>query len=170
MNAPRHDAGYTLVELLVGLAIAAIILLPLADLLRSSADSAQLVRTRLDLHADAGFALDRIADKAARKVMSEAAIADERSATVDKETANWLTLLGLALCPSRELLEGANCAASPRTGILAAQVARIEVTSPVTDGAISTLRIALTLTPAGNDAGLAPAVVRVRTVRIGAYP
>lgn len=170
MITPRIHAGYTLVELLVGLAIAAVILLPLADLLRSSTDSAQLVRTRLDLHADAGFALDRIADKASKNVMSEAAIAKKRSATVDTETANWLGLLGFALCPSRELLEGANCDDTLRTGVIAAQVAQIEVTSPVTEGAASTLRIALTLTPAGSDAGLAPAAGRVRTVRIGAYP
>ena len=169
MNTPCYRAGYTLIELLVGLAIAAVILLPLADLLRSSADSAHLVRTRLDLHADAGFALDRIADKAARTVVTVAAAAEARSARVDDETANWLTLLGFALCGnSRELLEGASCSASSRSGVIAAQVARIEVTSPVNDGATSTLRIALTL--AGADAGLAPAAARVRTVRIGAYP
>lgn len=178
MSAPRIHAGYTLVELLVGLAIAAVILLPLADLLRSSTDSAQLVRTRLDLHADAGFALDRIADKASRDGTATDKAADPRAAvTPDSsadanakaETTKWLTKLGF--CEYRdekkekpsELREAVSCTGHPGSGVIASNLTRIEVTSPNTDAAALTLRIVLTLGTV--DA----AVTRSRTVRIGAY-
>lgn len=160
--------GFTLVELLVALAIGAVILLPLADLLRSSADSAQMVRTRLDLHAEAAFALERIASKAARTVLEPNGAAKERAPKVEDETRNWLAKLDFQENKgSRQLLEKVVDAKPPANAIIAADVARIELTSPETDGATPTLRIALTL--AGADTG-APAVARVRTVRIGVTP
>ena len=182
MITQRIHAGYTLVELLVGLAIAAVILLPLADLLRSSTDSAQLVRTRLDLHADAGFALDRIADKAARDktamdkaagcrvVVAPDASADAKAEAVKHETAHWLRKLGLCeyldletAPPLPDLCKPVSCTAHPGSGVIAPNLTRIEVTSPNTDAAALTLRIVLTLGTV--DA----AVTRSRTVRIGAY-
>ena len=174
MNAPRHHAGYTLVELLVGLAIAAIILLPLADLLRSSADSAHLVRTRLNLQADVGFALDRIADKAARTGVTVDAAAGNRADQVEIETANWLKELGFCAYhdPAKptppELFEAASCASYPGSGVIASNLARIELTSPAIDGAVPVLRIALTLNNA--DIGAMSVVTRTRSVRLGAYP
>ena len=64
MNAPRQAGGYTLLELLVGLAIAAIVMLPLTDMLRAGADNARFVRAELDRDADARFAIGRIAAQA----------------------------------------------------------------------------------------------------------
>lgn len=66
MNAPRQAGGYTLLELLVGLAIAAIVMLPLTDMLRAGADNARFVRAELDRDADARFAIGRIAAQANR--------------------------------------------------------------------------------------------------------
>lgn len=148
-----RDAGYTLVELLLALAIAAIILLPLADMLRTSADSARLVRSRLDLGAEATFALDRIAAKAAAATGTAAASED------------WLKLLGFAACKdTRELLEGAGCGQPDRNAIVAANVDRVDLSAP--DTSTPTLRIALTL----SHPDVAEPVTRARTVRVGANP
>jgi len=168
MSTPRHDNGFTLVELLVALAIGAIILLPLADLLRSSADSARIVHTRLDLNAEAGFAIDRIASKAAAAALPPDAAAKARASKVEDETSNWLALLRFQENRSeRQLLEEVAGAKPAAYAIIAADVARVELTSPEPDGALTTLRIALTLSgPNGGDASVA----RVRTVRIGVTP
>jgi len=168
MKTPRSMPGFTLVELLVALAIGAIILLPLADLLRSSADSAKMVHTRLDLHAEAGFAMERIAGKASSIILPPDAAAKARAAKAEDETRNWLALLGFTEDKgARQLLEAVAGAKPPANAIVAANLARIELTSPNIDGATPTLRIALTL--AGADAGAAD-VTRMRTVRIGVTP
>lgn len=150
-----HDAqrGYTLVELLLGLAIAAIILLPLADMLRTSADSARTVRSRLDLNAEANFAIEKIAARAAAATGAATASAD------------WLKLLDFEECRNtRELLEGASCSQADRNAIVAANVDKVDLSMP--DTATPTLRIALTL----SHPDVAEPVTRVRTVRVGAYP
>lgn len=153
MSTRRASNGYTLVELLLAMAIAAIILPPLADLLRTSADSARLVRTRVDLGAEAGFALDRIAAKAAAAT-GKAAASDD-----------WLKQLGFIACKdTRELLEAAGCSAPDRSAIVAANVDRVDLNAP--DTATPTLRIALTL----SHPDVPEPVVRARTVRIGANP
>lgn len=153
MSTRRASNGYTLVELLLAMAIAAIVLPPLADLLRTSADSARLVRTRVDLGAEAGFALDRIAGKAAA--------ATGTAATSD----DWLKRLGFEACKStRELLEGASCNAPDRSAVVAANVDKVELGMP--DTAARTLRIALTL----SHPDVPEPVVRARTVRIGGNP
>lgn len=149
----RGARGYTLVELLLALAIASIILLPLTDLLRTSADSARMVRSRLDLGAEATFALDRIAARAAAATGTAAA------------SEEWLKLLGFAACKdTRELLEGVACGQPDSSAIVAANVDRVDLSAPGTPN--PTLRIALTL----SHPDVAEPVTRTRTVRIGANP
>jgi len=153
MTARDAQRGYTLVELLLGLAIAAIILLPLADMLRTSADSARTVRSRLDLNAEANFAIEKIAARAAAVTGTATAPAD------------WLKLLGFEECRNtRELLEGATCSQPDRNATVAANVDKVDLSMP--DTATPTLRIALTL----SHPDVAGPVTRVRTVRVGAYP
>lgn len=153
MNARHARGGYTLVELLLGLAIAAIILLPLADLLRTSADSARTVRSRLDLNADASFAIERIAASAAAAGRPEDAQQD------------WFALLGFKECKStREVLEAASCDQPDRGAVVASNVDRFDLITP--DSGSPTLRIALTL----SHPDVAEPVTRVRTVRVGAHP
>ena len=119
----------------------------------TSADSARLVRARVDLGAEAGFALDRIAGKAAA--------ATGTAATSD----DWLKSLGFEASKStRELLEGASCNAPDRSAVVAANVDKVELGMP--DSAARTLRIALTL----SHPDVPEPVVRARTVRIGANP
>lgn len=151
MKPQDAQGGYTLAELLVGLAIAALIVLPLADMLRSGADSARLVHARLDLNADADFALDRLAASAAR---TPAAPAQQ----------DWLKALHFEECKdTRQLLENSSCSKPVRDGVVASHVDKIEVTAPADATGALTLRIALTLSHPD-----APAPVsRTRTVRAG---
>jgi len=158
MTAPGPQHGYTLVELLLGLAISAIILLPLADLLGTSADSARMVRAQLDLGADANFAIDRIAASAAAATGAKAP-----GATTAPQ--DWLKLLGFEACRNtRELRLVAACGELDRSAVVAANLDKIDLS--VSDSAAPTLRIALTL----SHPDVAQPVTRVRTVRVGAYP
>jgi len=62
---PRKPQGWTLVELLLALAIGAALMAPLAALFQASANSNIAAGTALDLNTDARFALERIATRAA---------------------------------------------------------------------------------------------------------
>jgi len=158
MSLPVAQRGYTLVELLLGLAIAAIILAPLTALLRTSTDSARLVRSRLDLGAEANFAIDKIATKAAAATGAKV----PGAATAPSK---WLKDLGFEACKNtRELLEGASCDQPDRSAIVAANVDTVDLSLP--DSATPLLRIALVL----SHPDVAEPVTRVRTVRVGAYP
>lgn len=158
MTTRNAQRGYTLVELLLGLAIAAIILLPLADMLRTSADSARTVRSRLDLNAEANFAIEKIAARAAAATGSKAP--DAASTPTE-----WLKRLNFEECRNtRELMEGASCSQANRNAIVVANVDKIDLSMP--DTATPTLRISLTL----SHPDVAEPVTRMRTVRVGAYP
>ena len=162
MIARDTQGGYTLAELLVGLAIAALIVLPLADMLRTGADSARLVHTRLDLNADADFALDRLAASAARYPVAPPPPPGEPAATTAQQ--DWLKALKFEECKdTRQLLENSSCAKSVRDGVVASHVDKVEVTAPADATGALTLRIALTLS---HPDALAP-VSRTRIVRAG---
>lgn len=87
MTRPAH--GYTLLELMIGLTIAALVMLPLSEMLRAGADSARFVRAGLDQNADARFALGRIVAKAAG--------APQQRADDPGNLAAWLATLPYAL-------------------------------------------------------------------------
>lgn len=57
----RRARGISLVELLLALAVAAIVLAPLAGLLRTNAAASSVAADRVALERDADFALERIA-------------------------------------------------------------------------------------------------------------
>lgn len=60
-SAFRQARGISLVELLLALAVAAIVLAPLAGLLRTGAAASSVAADRVALERDADFALERIA-------------------------------------------------------------------------------------------------------------
>jgi Tfp pilus assembly protein FimT len=64
-RVPHSQRGLSLVEVLGALAIAAVLMVPLAALFQGAADSGVTGRTAIDLNADLRFALDRIAARAA---------------------------------------------------------------------------------------------------------
>ena len=57
---PRHQAGFTLLELLICLALAAVIILGLSDILTTSLATRRIVHAENDLALQAEFAMDRI--------------------------------------------------------------------------------------------------------------
>lgn len=155
MSRRRAQAGFTLAELLGGLAIAAILVLPLADLLRTGADSARSARTALDLNGDARFALGRIVARAA-EVEKEKAF----PAGASVPAASWLAPVRYALAGT-DLVETDPRASPTRISTIATNVTAFRLTAPeVVDGR-PLLGIELTLSADGST------VTRTRMVRLG---
>lgn len=153
----RHaQAGFTLAELLGGLAIAAILVLPLADLLRTGADSARSVRTALDLNGDARFALDRIAARAT-EVGKELVFPAGSSVP----PATWLASWSYALSGTN--LVETHPKVAPAGTIIAANVTAFRFTTPEVVDGLPLLGIELTLSAGGNT------LTRTRTVRVGRF-
>lgn len=90
MKRPSLQAGVTLVELLLGLAIAALLMAPLAALFQDAANASVGGRAALDLNQDLRFALDRIA--ATVTATPPAAIPDAGMDMPDVST--WLAFQG----------------------------------------------------------------------------
>jgi prepilin-type N-terminal cleavage/methylation domain-containing protein len=156
--------GYTLLELLIGLAIAALVMLPLSEMLRAGADSARFVRAGLDQNADARFALDRIVAKAAN--------AQRPNATnVDNPAAYWLAPLQYTLT-NGVLVETAPVGNTVRNSVLATGVRAFNLRVPDVGAGRPVLRIDLTLDRPDCDAsgGQDCSVAYARTVRLGAAP
>lgn len=156
MIGRRAQCGFTLVELLAGLAIAAILVLPLADMLRTGADSARITRAALDLNGNARFALGRIAAQAAK------AGKDANKPVVvgaDVAPATWLAPVTYTLAGTDLVEKDAGT-----TSVIASNVTAFRLTAPEVIDGRPLLVIALTLSAEGNT------VARTRTVRIGVQP
>jgi len=61
--SPLHQAGVSLLELLLGLAITALVLAPLVPMLRAAGDSARIGGGQAALEREADFAVERISDR-----------------------------------------------------------------------------------------------------------
>lgn len=166
MTAPRPTRGYTLLELLVGLAIAAIVMLPLTDMLRAGADNARFVRAELDSIADARFAINRIAAQATRNGPVPGPIPGPATAG---NPAAWLAPLQYTL-QNGVLLETYPAAAPARQSVLATSVQSFAVDIPDNGVGQPVLRIALVLArPDCDGSGVqACSVTYARSVRLGA--
>jgi len=151
---PRAQEGLTLVELLLGLAIAAVLMIPLAGLFQSASGAGIATRAALDLNGDARFALDRIAQRAlaAPSVSSGAPVADPNT---------WLAPLNYKLVGT-DLVE---TDATPKTGrasVIAANVSAFRLSAPDVGDGQAMLKIELTLSAQGASLSAS------RTVRVGA--
>lgn len=158
MNRYCTQGGFTLAELLGGLAIAAILVLPLADLLRTGADSARTVRTALDLNGDARFALGRIAARA-----TEVGLEKVFPAGAGVAPATWLAPVSYALAGT-DLVETDATVSPARISTIAANVTAFRLTTPEPVDGQPLLGIELTLGAGGHS------VTRTRTVRVGELP
>ena len=166
MNALRLARGYTLLELLIGLAIAAIVMLPLTDMLRAGADNARFVRAELDRNADARYAINRIAAQSTRNGPVPGPIPDKANAG---NPAAWLAPLQYTL-QNGVLLETHSTAAPARQSVLATSVQSFAVDIPDNGVGQPVLRIALVLArPDCDGSGVqACSVAYTRSVRLGA--
>lgn len=166
MSAPRPPRGYTLLELLVGLAIAAIVMLPLTDMLRAGVENARFVRAELDRNADARFAIGRIAAQASRNGPAPGSIPDPATAG---NPAAWLTPLQYTL-QNGVLLETDHTAGRVRQSVLATDVQSFALDIPDNGVGQPVLHIDLVLGRADcNSSGVqACSVAYTRSVRLGA--
>jgi prepilin-type N-terminal cleavage/methylation domain-containing protein len=163
MTMPRPAHGYTLLELLIGLAIAALVMLPLSEMLRAGADSARFVRAGLDQNADARFAIGRIVAKAAE--------APPQNAKNTGNIAAWLATLPYALTNGalvETILEGKTA----RNSVLATGVRAFDLRLADVGAGRPVLRIELVFDRPDCDAsgGQDCSVAYARTVRLGATP
>jgi len=79
---PSRCAGLSLAELLLGLAIGALVLAPLPALLQSAGASARAAGSQVALEREADFALERIAARIRNTTPS--------AGLIDKPSADWL--------------------------------------------------------------------------------
>jgi len=162
MNTPRPPRGYTLLELLVGLAIAAIVMLPLTDMLRAGVENARFVRAELDRNADARFAIGRIANQATRNGPVPG------PATAGNPAA-WLAPLQYTL-QNGVLVETDPTTGRVRQSVLATGVQSFALDIPDNGVGQPVLRIDLVLGRADCDGGgvQSCSVTYARSVRLGA--
>lgn len=157
MNGRAAQAGFTLVELLGGLAVTAILVLPLVDLLHTGADSARTARADLALNNDMRFALDYIAARAA--AAPKGSIVGGEA----KAPGSWLAPFTYTRAGT-DLVETDTSVKPERTSVIASNVEWFELTAPeVVDGR-PVLGIALTLSADGST------VAPTRTVRVQEVP
>lgn len=148
------QAGLTLVELLFALAIAAVLMVPLAATFQTAAGSGIAVRAALDLNADARFALDRIARRAAvaPSVSSGAEVSDP---------GPWLAPLSYKRVGT-SLVETDAMSTPARTSVIATNVSAFRLSVPDIGDGQAMMKIELTLAAQGRS------VSASRTVRVGA--
>jgi prepilin-type N-terminal cleavage/methylation domain-containing protein len=163
MTMPRPAHGYTLLELMIGLTIAALVMLPLSEMLRAGADSARFVRAGLDQNADARFAIGRI--------VAQAANAKQPDANNTDNLAAWLTPLQYTLT-NGVLVETDTDAKPVRNSVLATGVRAFDLRMPDVGAGRRVLRIELVFDRADCDSsrGQDCSVAYARTVRLGAAP
>lgn len=162
----QRQRGITLVEVLVGMAIAAIVLLPLTEMLGAGMHSARIVRSALDTNADARFAIDRIAARATAATGATPTPAANAS-SADIATA-WLAPVQYTLAGS-DLVETDNRVSPARSSTIATNVTSLQLEAPAVEpGWRPLLRIGLTFD--ASVAGCGERCAYVRDVRLGARP
>jgi prepilin-type N-terminal cleavage/methylation domain-containing protein len=164
MTMPRPAHGYTLLELMIGLTIAALVMLPLSEMLRAGADSARLVRAGLDQNADARFAIGRIVAQAAKARQQ-----DDKN--LGNPAAYWLMPLQYTLT-NGALVETDTDAKPVRNSVLATGVRAFDLNVSDVGAGRLVLRIDLVFDRPDCDVsrGQNCSIAYARTVRLGATP
>lgn len=155
MTRRAAQQGFTLLELLLALAISAALLAPLASIFQSAADSGAGTRAGFDMNADARFALDRIAT-------SVAALQPAATDVALDDANNLLAPSKLAYAQSGANLVETDSSVTPaRSSVIATNVTAFRLSSPATGDGQPLMTIELTMASGGSTVSAA------RTVRIG---
>lgn len=161
MRRTHAQRGLSLVELLLGLAITAVLMVPLAATFQNASGSAVAANATVDLDADARFALDRIAQRAAAlpPTSAGALIPDD-----GVSASAWLAPLGYAMVKGDLVETGTTPApgSAARSIVVASNIRALRFSTPDVGDGQPLLRIDLTLTADGSS------VSASRTVRVGA--
>jgi hypothetical protein len=149
----RRAHGIGLVELLLALAVAAIVLAPLAGLLRTSAAASGVAADRVALERDADFALERIAARV--RASTPALLAPQPASS---SSGNWFSVTfqfsGSTLTES----------GSGTTRVLAENVSAFSITAPTVLTGQQLVQASLTLTR-GDASTTHSATVRMGGLR-----
>lgn len=157
MKRARHaERGLSLVEVLIALAIAAMLMAPLAALFDGAADSAVSGKAALELDADARFAVERIAARAAAAEFPS--LPPEGADVPDPST--WLAPFSYKQ-DGADLVETEGKGKEARSGTVATRVEQFKLTAPDFATGQPLVKIELTLAAEGSRASV------TRTVRLG---
>lgn len=146
-----RQSGISLVELLLGLAITALVMAPLVPMLQTASAAASVTGNQAALEQEANFALERIAARIRVTVPT--------TALKDKPSAEWLKPAVYSLSGST-LVETLD----KKTSVLAESVKAFEMTVAGADSAQPLLTVSLSLAN-GAASTSATAAVRMGTVR-----
>jgi Tfp pilus assembly protein FimT len=146
------QSGISLVELLLGLAITALVMAPLVPMLQTASAAASVTGNQAALEQEANFALERIAARIRVTVPT--------SALKDKPNTEWLKPAAMYSLSGSTLVETLD----KKTSVVAESVTAFDMTVAGAESAQPLLTVSLSL---GNGAAStsATAVVRMGTVR-----
>ena len=160
----RCDQGLSLVELLMALAIGALLLLPLAALLQDAMEGGAAGRSALDLNGDLRFALDRVAARVTTtarpaQLQPQAPPPQFLDPADTPAVAAWIAPFAYSLS-GNNLVETDPSVTPTRTNVIAANVASFKLSA--VDAAYGQGLVRIELTLAANGAS----VYSARTVRL----
>lgn len=153
-----YERGLTLVELLVGLALAALLLMPLAVLFQTAAQSAQAGGDQLEQAAQARFAARRIATTMRAQAAVTLPATPDDTGTAIPGLRYWVRRTG-ALPEVMETRPGAPGTTTPDRVL--AVPATLAVTAPVASDGGQLISIVVSMTGGGSAS---------ETVRLGSAP
>ena len=146
-----REQGLSLVELLLGLAITALVMAPLVPMLATASSAARVADEQIALERDADFALERIA----ARIRATAPVADLH----DKPVDDWLKPMLYSVSAAGALVEQQG----NETHVLTepGSVTSFSLSVPVTEASEPMIRISLNMQRGGASTGT------VATVRMG---
>jgi type II secretory pathway component PulJ len=147
-RAAVREAGISLVELLLGLAITALVMAPLVPMLQTASAAASIAGNQVALEREADFALERIAARIRATAPTKA--------LTDKPSAEWLKPAVYSVSNGTLIERQGN-----ETYVLAESVTALGLTVTAAESAQPLLTVSLTLTNGGAS------TMATRTVRMG---
>lgn len=154
-RARRWQAGLSLVELMLGLAISAIVIAPLAGMLTTSASAAAISGERLALEREASFVLERIAARV--RATKHATLAPNSDTST---SGNWLGQYVFSLDGPVLKEQGPGATRTLSEAVTAFSI----VALPVAAGGTQAIQVTLTL-GRGADTTSASSTVRMGGAR-----
>lgn len=153
-HTPVHERGISLIELLLGLAITALVLAPLVPMLQTASAVALVAGDRVALEREADFALERIAARIR-------ATAPKKEVADNKASSEWLKPAVYSLSNGMLIEQQGD-----ETYVLAESVAAFGMTAAAVDSAHPLITVSLSLSLGPGKAGTtAVASVRMGTAR-----
>jgi type II secretory pathway pseudopilin PulG len=152
-HTPVHERGISLIELLLGLAITALVLAPLVPMLQTASAVARFAGDRVALEREADFALERIATRIRATAPTKE--------VADKPSSEWLKPAVYSASNGMLIEQQGN-----ETYVLAESVSAFGMTAAAVDSAhpLITVSLSLSLGP-GKVSTTAVASVRMGTAR-----